>query len=100
MSDRQLVEADFRSRRALMLPDAARYDILMKMPKDGKVGSALTAAMEAIENAFSQLTGLSSIAPLLRRHFFGKDEFCSKNRERLASPTIYGYNVRRTGSPG
>ena len=35
MPDRPLVEADFTSRRALMLPEAARYDVLMQMPKDG-----------------------------------------------------------------
>src|SRR5216684_4233481 len=28
MPDRQLVEGDFRRRRALMLPEAARYDVL------------------------------------------------------------------------
>jgi type I restriction enzyme M protein len=44
MPDRPLVEADFLRRRALMLPEAAGYDALLKMPKDGKLGAALTAA--------------------------------------------------------
>src|SRR5271154_7094835 len=36
MPDRPLIEADFMRRRALMLPEAARYDALLKRPKDGK----------------------------------------------------------------
>jgi type I restriction enzyme M protein len=57
MRDRALVEADFRRRRALMLPEAARYDVLLEMPKDGKLGAALTAAMEAVEDHFPPLAG-------------------------------------------
>lgn len=57
MPDRPLVEADYRRRRALMLPEAACYDTLLKMPKDGKLGAALTAAMEAVEAAFPPLAG-------------------------------------------
>jgi type I restriction enzyme M protein len=57
MPDRPLIEADFTRRRALMLPEAARYDVLLKRPKDGKLGAALTAAMEAVEAAFPPLAG-------------------------------------------
>jgi type I restriction enzyme M protein len=57
MPDRPLIEADFTRRRALMLPEAARYDVLLKRPKDGKLGAALTAAMEAVEEAFPPLAG-------------------------------------------
>ncbi len=57
MPDRTLIEADFTRRRALMLPEAARYDALLKRPKDGKLGAALTAAMEAVEATFSPLAG-------------------------------------------
>ena len=57
MPDRTLIEADFTRRRALMLPEAARYDALLKRPKDGKLGAALTAAMEAVEAAFPPLGG-------------------------------------------
>ena len=40
-------------RRALMLPEAARYDqLLMQKPKDGNLGAAVTAAMEAVEGRF------------------------------------------------
>ena len=57
MPDRSLVEADFTQRRALNLPEAARYDVLMQMPKDGSLGAAVTAAMEAVENHFPPLKG-------------------------------------------
>ena len=57
MPDRDLVEADFARRRAMMLPEAARYDVLLQMPKDGKLGAALSAAMEAVEKRFPPLAG-------------------------------------------
>ena len=57
MPDRSLEEADFRRRRALMLPEAARYDALLEKKKDGNLGTALTAAMEAVEAAFPPLAG-------------------------------------------
>ena len=57
MPDRPLIEADFASRRALMLPEAARYDVLMQMPKDGNLGAAVTAAMDAVEDHFLPLKG-------------------------------------------
>ena len=57
MPDRPLVEADFTSRRALMLPEAARFDQLLEKPKDGKLGAAMTAAMEAVEDHFPPLKG-------------------------------------------
>ena len=51
------IEANFTWRRALMLPETARYDVLMQMPKDGNLGSAITAAMEAVEAHFPPLAG-------------------------------------------
>ena len=57
MPDRPLVEADFTSRRALMLPEAARFDQLLKKPKDGNLGAAVTAAMDAVEDHFPPLAG-------------------------------------------
>ena len=49
MPDRPLVEADFTRRRALMLPEPARYDVLLQRRKDGNLGAAVTAAMDAVE---------------------------------------------------
>ncbi|TQE99576.1 MAG: SAM-dependent DNA methyltransferase [Spiribacter salinus] len=57
MPDRPLVEADFTRRRAMMLPEAARYDVILDQPKGGKLGAALTAAMEAVEEHFPPLAG-------------------------------------------
>ena len=57
MPDRSLVEADFTRRSALMLPQAARYDLLLQMPKDGNLGASITAAMEAVEDYFPPLAG-------------------------------------------
>ena len=57
MPDRPLLEDDFKRRRALMLPEAARYDVLLEMPKDGTLGANVTAAMEAVEEHFPPLAG-------------------------------------------
>jgi type I restriction enzyme M protein len=57
MPNRPLVEADFGKRRALMLPEAARYDSILKLPKGENLGEALNRAMEAAEAAFPPLQG-------------------------------------------
>jgi type I restriction enzyme M protein len=57
MADRDPVAADFARRRALMLPPSAQYDEILKTPKDGSLGAALTAAMEEIERAHPPLAG-------------------------------------------
>ena len=57
MPNRHLVEADFTLRRALWLPEKARYDRLLEMPMDGNLGSAVTTAMEAVEGRYPPLAG-------------------------------------------
>ena len=57
MPERPLVEADFTRRRALMLPEATRYDVLLEMPKDGNLGGAVTTAMEDVEEHSPPLAG-------------------------------------------
>ena len=57
MPRRALQSIDFKKRRSLMLPEPARYAVLMKRPKDGKLGSALVEAMNAIEEEFEPLRG-------------------------------------------
>ena len=47
-SMRPLVKGDFIKRRALMLPEAARYDTLLNLPSGASLGGALVAAMHAI----------------------------------------------------
>ena len=55
MPKRAPINADFKKRRALMLPKEARYDELLKLPKGADLGKALVNAMEAIERDFEPL---------------------------------------------
>ena len=57
MPERPLLEADFTRRRALMLPEAARYDVLLEKRKDGGLGAAVNAAMQTVEAQFPPLQG-------------------------------------------
>ena len=57
MPNRPLVEADFTRRRAMMLPDTALFENLLRQRKDGSLGATVTAAMEAVEAAFPPLAG-------------------------------------------
>src|SRR5260370_32093426 len=55
MPKRSLPAADFKKRRALMLPKEARYDELLKLPKGADLGNALVNAMNAVERDFEPL---------------------------------------------
>ena len=55
MPKRPLTAADFKKRRALMLPKEARYDELVQLPKGADLGKALVDAMEAVERDFQPL---------------------------------------------
>lgn len=55
MPKRPLTAADFKKRRALMLPKEARYDKLLALPKGADLGTALVDAMNAIERDFEPL---------------------------------------------
>jgi type I restriction enzyme M protein len=57
MSKRPLVKADFVKRRAMMLPQAAQFDELLKLPKGTNLGEALVDAMNAIEAELEPLAG-------------------------------------------
>ena len=57
MPKRSLVRGDFIKRRALMLPEAARYGTLLKLPSGANLGAALVEAMNAIEADFEPLAG-------------------------------------------
>jgi type I restriction enzyme M protein len=48
-------QEDFLKRRALMLPEVARYDYLLQLPKHADLGAALKTAMEKIEEGFAPL---------------------------------------------
>ena len=89
---RPVVKDDYLKRRALMLPEVARYDYIMALPKEKDRGEALIAAMDAIEEAFPKLQGLlpkeydrfekTVLEDLLR--IFDRDEL------RMASGDIFG----------
>jgi type I restriction enzyme M protein len=57
MPQRPLQAADFKKRRALMLPERARYDEILGQTSDKAIGARLVEAMETIENAFAPLQG-------------------------------------------
>jgi type I restriction enzyme M protein len=57
MPKRGLVEGDFIKRRAMQLPEGARYDVILEKKKDGGLGKAVTEAMEAVERKFPPLAG-------------------------------------------
>ena len=52
-----ITKAHFLSRRALMLPEEARYETLIQLPEGTLLGSALVEAMNAIERDFEPLAG-------------------------------------------
>ena len=54
---RPLVKGDFYKRRALMLPEVARYEHLLKLPSGTHLGAAMVEAMNAIEADFEPLAG-------------------------------------------
>ncbi|UHD18312.1 type I restriction-modification system subunit M [Thiocapsa bogorovii] len=55
MPKRPLLQADFKKRRAMLLPREAQFDELLRLPKDADLGAALLGAMNAIEAAFPPL---------------------------------------------
>ena len=55
MPKRPLKQADFKRRRALMLPPQAHYTHLMTVASSPDIGKALVAAMNAIEAEFEPL---------------------------------------------
>ena len=52
-----ITKAHFISRRALMLPEEARYETLIRLPEGTLLGTALVEAMNAIERDFEPLAG-------------------------------------------
>ena len=50
--------SDFNSKSAIFLPENARYDYLLNLPKDKNLGEAVDKAMEAIEKECPDLSGI------------------------------------------
>jgi len=87
MAKRQLIQADFLKRRALMLPKEACYDEILKRPKGSNLGTALVEAMNAIERGFE---------PLLNQLPKDYDKFENDLLENLLR--IFDSEVLRTAS--
>ena len=50
--------SDFKSKSAIFLPENARYDYLLNLPKDKNLGESVDKAMEAIEKECPDLSGI------------------------------------------
>ena len=57
MPKRKVRPEDYVTRRALFLPEEARYEKILATPKDADLGEALVTAMNAIEASFEPLRG-------------------------------------------
>ncbi len=51
-------EDDFTARKAIFLPDIARYDFLVSLPSGKNIGRAVNDAMRAIEEKYTALKGV------------------------------------------
>ena len=57
MPKRKLTSADFKKRRAMMLPEEARYENLLALSKGSDLAAALVEAMNSVEAEFESLQG-------------------------------------------
>ncbi len=58
MPNRPVGPADYVKRRSLWLPEVARFDNILALPKGTDLGAALIQAMDAIEASFPPLVGV------------------------------------------
>jgi len=58
MPKRSPLKEDYIKRRALFLPEKARYDYILGLPKSTNLGQTLIEAMDAIEADFEPLQGV------------------------------------------
>ncbi len=89
MPKRPLEKEDFTKRRALLLPEAARFDTLLNQPKNIHLGTKLVEAMNAIEADFEPLRGQLP-------KDYDKDQFDNDLLEDLLR--IFDSDVLRTAS--
>lgn len=54
---RPITDQDFKGKAAIYLPAESRYEYLVGLPQDAKIGEKINAAMEAIEKQIQMLTG-------------------------------------------
>ena len=106
MPKRKIVAADYVKRRALFLPEEARYDSILATPTDAGLADAVIRAMTAIEESFEPLLGvLPKDFGIFERNVL-EDLMRTFNREALRNATgdvfgrIYEYFLMKFAMQG
>ena len=106
MPKRKIVAADYVKRRALFLPEQARYEHILATPTDADLAEAVILAMTAIEESFEPLLGvLPKDFGIFERNVL-EDLMRTFNREALRNATgdvfgrIYEYFLMKFAMQG
>lgn len=106
MPKRKVRPEDYITRRALFLPEVARYENILATPKEADLGEALVAAMNAIEESFEPLRGVLPKDFSIFERTVLEDLMKVFNREALKSSTgdvfgrIYEYFLMKFAMQG
>lgn len=106
MPKRKVRPEDYVTRRALFLPELARYDRILATPKESDLGEALVIAMNAIEESFEPLIGVLPKDFSIFERTVLEDLLKIFNREALRSATgdvfgrIYEYFLMKFAMQG
>jgi len=92
MPKRKVTSADYVKRRALFLPEEARYERILATPKEADLSEALVGAMTAIEESFEPLSGVLPKDFAMFERTVIEDLLKIFNREalRTASGDVFG----------
>lgn len=106
MPKRKIIAADYVKRRALFLPEEARYENILATPTDADLAEAVIHAMTAIEESFEPLRGvLPKEFGIFERNVL-EDLMRTFNREALRNATgdvfgrIYEYFLMKFAMQG
>jgi len=106
MPKRKIIAADYVKRRALFLPEQARYERILATPTDADLAEVVIGAMTAIEESFEPLRGvLPKDFGIFERSVL-EDLMKTFNREALRSATgdvfgrIYEYFLMKFAMQG
>ena len=106
MPKRKIIAADYVKRRALFLPEVARYEHILATPTNADLAEAVILAMTAIEESFEPLRGvLPKDFGIFERNVL-EDLMRTFNREALRNATgdvfgrIYEYFLMKFAMQG
>ncbi len=106
MPKRKIISADYVKRRALFLPEEARYEHILATPTDSDLAEVVIGAMTAIEESFEPLRGvLPKDFGIFERSVL-EDLMKTFNREALRAATgdvfgrIYEYFLMKFAMQG